>query len=182
VAVRRVLKYPADEAKLRAKSAKIARLDAEIKALITDLKETLATQRGAGLAAPQLGVRKRVALVCFGQDQGDIQEPLAIINPTITERGPLMKRFDGCLSIPGLYTWDALRPSWLVFTAWDERWRKIKMRVEGADASVVDHEVDHLDGVLFIDRLEKDSKLFVARIGSDGKEVLVPLTSTIRNL
>jgi hypothetical protein len=56
------------------------------------------------------------------------------------------------------------------------------MRVEGADASVVDHEVDHLDGVLFIDRLEKDSKLYVARPGPDGKEVLVPLTSTIPNL
>lgn len=177
--VRKILKYPDDEAKLRRKSAEIKKLDAETKNLIKDLKDTLATQAGAGLAAPQIGVLKRVALVVFGQDDEETQPPLAIINPVIVERGPLGRGFDGCLSIPGLYTWDTLRPTWLVFTARDENWRKIKMRVEGIDAIVVDHEVDHLNGVLFLDRLDKGGKLYIAQTDENGEEKLVELDSLI---
>jgi peptide deformylase len=179
MAVRKILKYPDDEAKLRRKSAEIKKLDAETKSLIRDLKDTLATQAGAGLAAPQIGVLKRVALVVFGQDAEETQPPMAIINPVIVERGPLGRGFDGCLSIPGLYTWDTLRPTWLVFTARDENWRKIKMRVEGIDAIVVDHEVDHLNGVLFLDRLDKGGKLYIAQTDENGEEKLVELDSLI---
>lgn len=179
MAVRRVLQYPKDEARLRRKSSEVKRLDAATKNLIRDLKDTLAGQAGAGLAAPQIGVQQRVALVCFGQDEGEMQPPMAIINPVITERGPDVAGFDGCLSIPGLYTWDSMRPSWLVFTARDENWNLITMRVEGADASVVDHEVDHLDGVLFLDRLGKDARLYVPRKDENGEEKLVPLKSVI---
>ena len=179
MSVRRVLKYPQDEARLRKKSAPVKKLNAETKALIKDLKDTLATQEGAGLAAPQIGVHKRVALVVFGQDKGEMQPPLAIINPVILERGPLHDVFDGCLSIPKLYTWDSPRPEWLVFKARDEHWNEIQMRVEGADAAVVEHEVDHLDGVLFLDRLPKGARLFVPVIGEDGKEKLVPLDEVV---
>src|SRR5439155_21473019 len=144
MAVRRILKYPRDEARLRRKSVEIKRLDAETKRLIGDLKDTLATHSGAGLAAPQIGIYKRVALVRFGQGQGEMDAPCAIINPVIVERGPLAKGFDGCLSLPGQITWDTLRPAWLVFAARDENWKKIEMRVQGIDAIVVDDEVDHL--------------------------------------
>jgi peptide deformylase len=175
MAVRRILKYPRDEARLRRKSAEIKRLDAETKKHIADLKDTLAAQSGAGLAAPQIGIYKRVALVRFGQEKGEMGAPLAVVNPVIVERGPLVKGFDGCLSLPGLVTWDTLRPSWLVFTARDENWRKIEMRVEGIDAIVVDHEVDHLDGVLFLDRLDKNGKLYVAEIDENGEQKLIEL-------
>ena len=171
--IRRILKYPEDETKLRRKSAEIKKLDAETKGLIADLKDTLATQSGAGLAAVQIGVLKRVALVRFGQDKGEMEPPLAIINPVIVERGPLDKGFDGCLSIPGLVTWDTLRPTWLVFAARDEHWRKIKMHVEGIDAIVVDHEVDHLNGVLFLDKLDKGGKLYIPQTDENGEEKLV---------
>jgi peptide deformylase len=179
MAVKSVLIYPKEESRLRRKSAAVKRLNADVKRLIQDLKETLAGQPGAGLAAPQIGVCQRVALVRFGQDEGQMQPPLALINPVITERGPLVRSFDGCLSIPRLYTWDSPRPSWLVFSARDECWNEITLRVEGADAVVVDHEVDHLDGVLFLDRLPKDATLYVPRKDENGEEKLVPLTSMI---
>ena len=179
MAVRKILLYPKEEARLRRKSAIVRRHNAEVKNLIKDLKDTLAEQPGAGLAAPQIGIYQRVALVCFGQDQGEMQPPLVIINPVISERGPEVRAFDGCLSIPRLYTWDSPRPSWLVFTARDENWNEVTMRVEGADAAVVDHEVDHLNGVLFLDRLPKDATLYVPRKDEIGEEKLVPLNSVI---
>ncbi|HLV34993.1 MAG TPA: peptide deformylase [Spirillospora sp.] len=168
MAVRKILLYPQDEAALRQKSNEVRRGDPQLQSLIQDLKDTLATQEGSGLAAPQIGVHKRVALVVFGQDEGELQPPLAIINPRIIQQGPLTRGFDGCLSVPGLYTWDTLRPQWLVFTARDEHWRKIQMRVEGADARGVSHEVDHLDGVLFLDHLDADSKLYIRQQDSEG--------------
>ena len=173
--VQKILLYPKDEAALRRKSLPVKRLDDEVKALIGDLKDTLATQAGAGLAAPQIGVLKRVVLVRFGQDQGEIGPPIALINPMITAAGPLGKGFDGCLSMPGLATWDTLRPTWLAFTARDENWKQIKMRVEGIDAIVVHHEVDHLNGVLFLDRMEKGGKLHVAQKDENGEDRFVEL-------
>lgn len=182
MAVRKILKYPQDEARLRRKSSEVKRMDAATKSLIQDLKDTLATQAGAGLAAPQIGVYKQVTLVRFGQDQGEMQPPLVLINPVIVERGEMVKGFDGCLSLPGLCTWDTLRPAWLVFTARDEQWHKIKMRVEGIDARVVDHEIDHLKGTLFIDRMDSASRLFVIKKGEDGEDHLVEVTALIPNL
>jgi peptide deformylase len=173
--VKRVLKYPQDEARLRQVSKPVKKLDADTQRLIQDLKDTLATQEGAGLAAPQIGVHKRVALVIFGQDQGEMQPPMVIINPVILERGPVEKSFDGCLSIPKISTWDSPRPAWLVFTARDENWNEITMRVDGADAVVVDHEVDHLDGVLFLDRLPEDAKLYVTVKDRNGEDKLISL-------
>ena len=129
MAVRKILKYPADDAKLRRKSRAVKRLDAETKTLIADLKATLETEPGAGLAAPQIGVLKRVALVCFGQDAGEMEPPLTLINPEIVQTGPLGKGFDGCLSLPGLVTWDTVRPTWVVFRARGENWEKIERRV-----------------------------------------------------
>ena len=105
-----------------------------------------------------------------------MQPPLTLINPVIVERGEPARGFDGCLSLPGLCTWDTLRPSWLVFTARDEQWKKIKMRVEGIDARVVDHEIDHLKGTLFIDRMDSNSRLFVVQKDENGEDVLVEVS------
>jgi peptide deformylase len=177
--VRKILKYPQDEAKLRRKSAEVKRLDADTKQVIADLKETLLAQPGAGLAAPQIGVLKRVALVRFGQETGEMEPPLALINPVIAEVGELGKGFDGCLSLPGLVTWDTLRPVWLVFSARDENWKKMRRRVEGIDAIVVHHEVDHLNGVLFLDRLDQAGKLYVVQTDENGEDHLIELRRTL---
>lgn len=178
--VRHILKFPQEEADLRKKSNSVKRNDPELKALIQDLKDTLATQDGAGLAAPQIGVHKRVALVALGQDNEEgMREPFAIINPVITKKGSPKKGFDGCLSMPGWMTWDTKRPEWLEFRARDENWKPIQMRVEGMDARVVSHEIDHLDGVLYLDYLESDSKLFIVRIDENGEEKLVEITQLL---
>ena len=171
--VRKILLYPKDEAALRHKSLGVRRLDDDVKSLITDLKDTLAIQAGAGLAAPQIGVLKRVVLVRFGQDKGELEAPLTLINPIILENGPLGTGFDGCLSMPGLATWDTVRPTWLTFSARDENWKQIKMRVEGIDAIVVHHEIDHLNGVLFLDRMEKGGKLYIVQKDEYGEEYFV---------
>src|SRR5687768_12354556 len=176
MAVKRVLEFPAEEAALREKSSEVKFLNNNIKTLIKDLRDTLAEQPGAGLAAPQIGVHKQVALVMFGQDEGEKQEPIVIINPEIIERGPLVKGFDGCLSLPGIVTWDTLRPEWLVFKARNEQFQEFTMRVEGIDARVVDHEVDHLEGIFFLDKLVSGGKLYIPRVDENGKEKLVELT------
>lgn len=174
--VRKILLYPADQVRLRKKSTEVKRIDPEMKTLIADLKETLLANPGAGLAAPQIGVHKRITVVRFGQDEGEMGPPIALINPVIVERGPLETGFDGCLSMPGLMTWDTARPAWMVVNARDEAWKKIQLRVEGIDARLVDHEVDHLDGRLYFDLMKPGHKLFTAVTGKDGKEKLVEVT------
>jgi peptide deformylase len=173
--IRKILLYPQDAAVLTAKSAEVKRHDSQIKELSDDLKETLLANPGAGLAAPQIGVLKRMTAVRFGQDEGEMGEPMVLINPRIIKRGPLETGFDGCLSMPGLATWDTPRPSWLVFTARDEDWKPIEMRVEGIDARLVDHEVDHLDGKLYLDYLRPGAKLYAISKDEKGEDKLTEI-------
>lgn len=161
MAIRKILLYPEQETLLRRPSQKVAKVDKRIRQLIEDLKETLADHGGgAGLAAPQIGVHLRVTIVQFGQDEDNIQPPVALINPEITATGELRPGFDGCLSIPGLATWDTPRPETLTISALDDRGQPIEMEVRGADARLVHHEIDHLDGILYLDRLEDLSQLY----------------------
>lgn len=179
MAEREILRYPDEETALRRVSERIKKSDSQLEALAHDLVETLLANPGAGLSAPQIGIHKRIAAVRFGQDNGEMKAPSILVNPLIVERGPLAKGFDGCLSIPGFATWDTLRPSWVVFTARDEHWKPIRMRVEGIDARLVDHEIDHLNGKLFLDLLLPDSKLYIAQIDENGEEKLIPVTSLL---
>ena len=175
MAIRDILIYPGEEANLRQTSAPVKKMDAGIKDLIADLKETLLVKPGAGLSAPQIGVFLRAAAVRFGQDEGEMGEPKVFINPQIVKRGPLVKGFDGCLSLPNVCTWDTLRPAWIVFTAKDENWRTIRLKVEGIDARLIDHEVDHLDGKLFLDLLRPGAKLYLATKDEKGEDKLVQI-------
>jgi peptide deformylase len=168
--VQPILIYPKDEALLRTPSEPIDAIDGSVKALIQDLKDTLATQPGAGLAAPQINVHRRVIVVRFGQDRRKMEPSRALINPVILEAGDPMKVFDGCLSLPKIATWDAMRPAWLRFEALDENGDRIEMRVEGADAALVHHEVDHLDGIFFLDRLPDDAQLYLNMKMPDGEQ------------
>ena len=175
MAQRKILRYPREEARLRKKSARVKKLDTATKALIRDMIDTLATQPGAGLSAVQIGVHQRISLACFGQDDGELQPPVVLINPEIVERGPLVPGFDGCLSIPGLVTWDTPRPEWLVVRALDEHWQPVELRLSGIDARVVDHEFDHLEGRLFLDLMGPDMKLFHSLTDEDGEERLLEI-------
>lgn len=179
MAVRKILQYPENESLLRKKSVMVKKVDKRIRRLVQDLKDTLEHHGGgAGLAAPQIGVYLRVAIVQFGQDEGEMQPPLALINPEIRQSSMPQKGFDGCLSIPGLVTWDTLRPDWLAFSALDERGKRIEMEVRGADARLVHHEIDHLDGILFLDHLQDLSKLYRVIETGEGQK-LVSVASLI---
>lgn len=175
--VKRLIYYPQDEALLRRKSGSVSNLkNKRLKRLIQDLKDTLESQRGAAIAAPQIGVRKRVAIAKFGQNDDAAEEPmLALINPEIIEAGEPKTGFDGCLSIPDIYTWDTPRPSWIRFRAIGEDGSEILRRVEGMDARVLHHEIDHLDGILFLDRLRDPNELYTPVEGEDGKTKMVRL-------
>lgn len=172
MSVKKILLYPKDEEALREKSVEIKRIDKSVKRLTQDLKDTLLTQPGAGLAAPQIGVHKRMCVVRLGQDEGEMQAPIALINPVILEEGILGKGFDGCLSLPRIVTWDTLRPTWLRFTALDEKGEPFEMRVEGIDSILVHHEIDHLNGILFLDRLENKNELYMSIKEGDEEKLI----------
>ncbi|MHB8079797.1 MAG: peptide deformylase [Candidatus Krumholzibacteriia bacterium] len=130
----------------------------EVQRLIRDMFETMAEYNGVGLAAPQVHVSKRLVLVGGGEDEAG--EPLVrvLINPevraTTTE---LAGMWEGCLSIPGLRGF-VERPRAVEVKAYDDQGRKLQFTLEGFPAVVMQHECDHLDGMLFTDRL-KDSRL-----------------------
>ena len=182
MAIKRLLYYPGDEALLRRKSLPAANhKNKRLKRLIQDLKDTLESQPGAAIAAPQIGVLKRVAVVKFGQNDDDDEEPmLTLINPAVIEAGAPAPGFDGCLSIPDIYTWDTPRPSWLRFRARGEDGAAIVRRVEGMDARVLHHEIDHLDGILFLDRLRDPDELYTPVEGDDGKTKMTRLKDLAR--
>jgi len=129
--------------------------------LVVDLKDTLRHHtNGIGLAAPQIGVHKRVIVVCFGAGKGNDPGPaIGIINPVIVEAGRELPDFDGCLSLPGLYA-ETVRPHFMRLQGIDEIGKTFEWTLNGFDAVVVHHEVDHLNGVLFIDRVSSPNKLY----------------------
>ncbi len=177
MAVKRLIYYPEDEAQLRKISRPVANLkNKNLKRLIQDLKDTLESQPGAAIAAPQIGALKRVVVVKFGQNDEAEEEPmLTLINPEIIEAGAPETGFDGCLSIPDIYTWDTPRPRWIRFRAIAEDGVEIVRRVEDMDARVIHHEIDHLDGVLFLDRLRDPDELYTPIPGENGKTKMVRL-------
>lgn len=183
MAVKPLVYYPQEEEQLRKLSEPVKRhKDKRVKRLIQDLKDTLDTLPGAAIAAPQIGVLQRVTVVKFGQNEGDEEhEMLALINPEIIETGEDETGFDGCLSYPRVFTWDTPRPSWVRFTAIGEGGEAIDMRVEGMDARVIHHEIDHLDGVLFMDRLTDPTALYTPVKDEDGETKMIKI-SELQNL
>lgn len=176
--VRSVLLYPRDEDQLRTPSEPVTEFDDDLRALIRDLEDTLAQYPGAGLAAPQIGVHKRVTIVRLGQDDGEMQPPIALVNPVILEEGKTDKGFDGCLSLPKIVTWDTLRPTKLHIRAQTPTGEPFELQVQGIDAILIHHELDHLDGVFFLDRLVDGGEIFLPVPGADGKDKLVALEQT----
>lgn len=176
--IRKVLLYSEDAAALRRKSKPLRQTDKHVRALIQDLKDTLmGCPHGAGLAAPQINVHERVVVVRLGlQDENDTAAviPTSLTNPEIIEARDERRDFDGCLSFPGLFG-TTRRPHYLKVKALDETGQPFEHIFEGFDAILVHHEIDHLDGVLFIDRIEQPEDLYTIRTGITGKPERVPL-------
>jgi peptide deformylase len=182
MAVRDIVLYLENEASLRKKSRPVGRVTRRVKRLVRDLKDTLnAHANGVGLAAPQIDAHSRVVVVRLGggeDDEGNAREPdppIALIDPQVVEAGDEQRDFDGCLSFPGLYG-ETVRPHHLRVIGLDEAGHPFDRLFEGFDAVVVHHEIDHLDGVLFIDRIENVEDLYRVREDENGELVRVPVT------
>jgi peptide deformylase len=180
LAVRDIVLYVENKAALRKKSRPVKGVNRRVERLVRDLEDTLNDHpHGIGLAAPQINVHSQVAVVRLGGRRDQDTEPgppIALINPKIIEASDEQRDFDGCLSFPGLYA-ETVRPHYLRVTGLDERGKPFDRTFEGFDAVVVHHEMDHLDGVLFIDRVERVEDLYRVRIDENGELVHVPVSA-----
>ncbi|MBI1722919.1 MAG: peptide deformylase [Gemmatimonadetes bacterium] len=132
---------------LRQRAAEIATVDDEVRAVIADLFETMRFSKGVGLAANQVGIARRVAVV-----ETDEQHAYALVNPVLVERAGSVKDEEGCLSIPDIFG-DVERAERVVVEAGDEHGKRRRIEGTGLLARAMQHEIDHLDGILFIDRV-----------------------------
>jgi peptide deformylase len=144
--------FPQDPV-LRQKAKRVSRINKSIGRLIDDMVETMQQAKGVGLAAPQVGVSLRVAVL-----QMPGEEPFAIINPEIVKRDGEQPVVEGCLSIPG-YAGEIKRAASVTIKGRDRQGKAIRIRATGLMAEALEHEIDHLNGVLYIDHLDSQDKL-----------------------
>ncbi len=135
---------------LRQQSVAVAAVDDAVRQLVDDLFETMRAAKGVGLAANQIGVARRVAVVDIGEED---PPPLVLINPVIVERGDDEDTAEeGCLSIPEIFG-DVTRSARIVVEALDQDGNRARVEARGYKARAIQHEIDHLDGILFLDHL-----------------------------
>ena len=152
MAVRDILLYPEHSDVLTTECEPVDEVDEEIRQLVDDLAETMYDAPGIGLAAPQVGVTKRVTVI----DVTDPEEPGGelhpLINPEIVDREGSITWEEGCLSFPGLYG-EVERSEWVKVRALGRDGEPYEIEGEGILAVAMQHEIDHLDGILFLDRM-----------------------------
>lgn len=146
MAIKEVVKHPAKV--LTEKCKEVTVINEEIIALLDDLYDTMVEHDGVGIAAPQINVPLRVAIVELGEER----DVLEMINPTVLETSGAEVDVEGCLSFPNLFG-EVERPTYVKIEACDREGRVYELEAGGFDARAILHEIDHLDGVLF------DSKL-----------------------
>lgn len=132
---------------LRKTSREVEVVDERIKELIEDMKETMIASEGVGLAAPQIGILKRIVIVMDGK------KIIALVNPKIIEKEGSCLDYEGCLSVKKK-TVKVARPEKVKVQALDENGKAIEFVAEGFFARVISHELDHLDGILIVDKAE----------------------------
>ncbi len=159
MAVRPILVIP--DQRLRSVADPIVEVDEEIRTLAKDMLDTMYDAPGIGLAAPQIGVMKRIVVIDVA-GEGETPDPMVLINPEIVRFGDEMQvTEEGCLSIPELY-YEVERPNAVTVKYTDLDGNEVVKDTEGKLAVCVQHELDHLDGVLYIDylsRLKRDRVL-----------------------
>ena len=147
---------------LRQKARRVTRFGPNLQRLAEDMLETMRDSHGVGLAAPQVGLPIRLFVAEVPEDMEDephAGESYVFVNPKIIKVGhEKVAREEGCLSIPGIYG-EVWRPEEVVVRAQDARGRSFRLRARGFLARVILHEYDHLEGILFVDRVEDPSTL-----------------------
>ncbi|HUW97908.1 MAG TPA: peptide deformylase [Acidiferrobacter sp.] len=149
MALREILYYP--DPRLRKKALPVARVDAEIQQLIRDMADTMYQAPGIGLAAVQVGVNARVVVIDISSDRKDLR---AFVNPIIVQRDGLCSMEEGCLSVPGVFE-EVERAQRVEVHALDEQGAPVQLVAEDLLAVCLQHEIDHLDGKVFVDYLSR---------------------------
>jgi len=149
----RAMRYLPDEPVLRQKAKRVPTIDGSIQRLIDHMIETMRQVSGMGLAAPQVGVSLRVVVL-----QMPGEEPMAIVNPEVVKRTGEREVTEGCLSIPGYYG-EIKRSEAVTIKGRDRQGKPIRIKAAGLMAQVLEHELDHLNGILYIDHVDSHDKL-----------------------
>lgn len=143
----RTIREEGDEI-LRKKSRQVDIVDDKIRELLNDMVETMHKANGVGLSAVQVGILKRVVVIDIYDENG----PIKLVNPVIVKKKGEQEVEEGCLSFPSKYA-KLIRPTEVTMEALNENGEKIKIKAKGLLAQAICHELDHLDGVLFIDHM-----------------------------
>ncbi len=151
MSVRNIVEWPAQVLKQRC--AEVETFDADLHTLVDDMRETMVTADGLGLAANQVGVSKRVFVMGIPEDEeGTKTEWFEVINPVITKKSGEQRFEEGCLSFPGV-TEAVVRAETIELTYRDRDGNEVVRELDGIASVCAQHELDHLDGVTFLDRL-----------------------------
>jgi peptide deformylase len=157
--IRPLMRYGADV--LHAPAATVEEITPEIDRLITDMVETMYAAPGIGLAAPQVGVPLRILVIDLSMGR-DPKGLITMINPEFVERDGMQLEEEGCLSVPG-FNATVVRPMRAVVKGLDREGHPQQIEGEGLLARAFQHEIDHLDGMLFVDRLRGIKKEMIVR-------------------
>jgi peptide deformylase len=153
---------------LREKCANVDQIDGDVQAVVRSLVDSVTEAEGLGLAAPQIGVTKRVVVVI--EPKGDERKYLALINPEIVSACGEDTAEEGCLSIPGIYE-KVKRPQSVVVSGLNQSGERVTLEANGLMARAFCHEIDHLDGVMFVDRIGMVRRgLLKGRLGAIKKQ------------
>jgi peptide deformylase len=142
---------------LNSRAAEVTEIDAKIVALAERMLETMYAAPGSGLAANQVGIQRRL----FVYDVGD--GPVVVVNPTIVESDGEYTMEEGCLSVPGL-SWEITRPDEIYLVGLDLDGNEISIETDEYEGRVLQHELDHLDGILLLERLDDDQRKAAKRL------------------
>ncbi len=157
MALLEILRYP--DSRLRNKAKPVAQVDAETRQLIDDMFETMYHASGIGLAATQVNSTKRILVMDISEQQDD---PLCLINPEVLSKEGEEREEEGCLSVPGVHE-PVKRATHIQVKALDQDGNAIELELEGLPAVCVQHEIDHLDGKLFIDYLSSLKRIRIRK-------------------
>jgi peptide deformylase len=168
MAVLEILTYP--DPRLALKSKPVEKVDEDVRRLIDDMFETMYLSDGVGLAAPQVGITQRIIVVdCAPRPEDEEpgtplkpREPYAVVNPEVVERSGTIIWEEGCLSVPG-YVDEIERAEKVTVKGLNREGEAITIEAEGLLAVCLQHEVDHLEGVLFVDRLSRLKQAMVKK-------------------
>lgn len=144
---------------LRQKARRIHRFDSSLPQLVRDMFETMYAADGVGLAAPQIGLGIRLFVIDIADKETGKSHKVAMANPEIIQAEGEQIGLDGCLSIPGYYGINVRRAAKVVIKGQDMRGKPMRLSAQGIFAWALQHEIDHLNGILFLDRLDRPEDL-----------------------